>query len=68
MTQSDQTDIDREIELDYTLERLADIREIIGDLLEGIELGRFVHVPAGGLSSLESVATACYAAERRWAR
>ena len=68
MALTGETDIDRQIEHDYVIERLQELRDQVGELLEGIELGRFIHTPEGGLSALESIAAATYAAERKWLR
>ena len=65
---SEQSNIDEQIETDYVLEKLQEIRDIVAEMIEGVELGRMIHMPDGGLSALEAIGAATYAAEARWCR
>lgn len=67
MTLPHEINIDRQVEADYVLERLQEVRDIVGGLLDSFEMAG-LDPPVGGLSALESIAAASHTAARVWTR
>lgn len=60
------SDIEREMEADYVLERMQEVRDIVHELLESIQFDRITHHETGAESALEAVAAATFTVEKAW--
>jgi tetrahydromethanopterin S-methyltransferase subunit B len=61
----------RDVQRDYVLERLADIRQSVADLLESVDppwTEPEIEPPLGGVSAISAIADATYEAEAKWLR
>lgn len=69
---SERTRIEREVAIDYVLERLDDLKGSLSDLLDSLDPPhqppREWDSPDGGESALEAVALAIFRAEEVWRR
>lgn len=72
MTQSETSDtIQREMTVDYVLERLDDLKGEINGLLEVLDPPHapgYLDLPSGGSSAIEAIAGAVFKAEEVWRR